>query len=193
MSATGYEETELSYHVEEEEEEERGGSVSPPREGEERLHGGGRGGESGERLPGDSGEERERVERGGEGVRGRVNGILEGRGRGRMKERGGGSGTQIPVLPIPPHVLSQLLASPGFKLQDLQDHHLLLPDPGHPPSPESPLNLESRRPQSSTPPSPPSPPKPTILQRKTTAPAGSTTTSPAFPQSTPQNLSMPRR
>ena len=95
MSATGYEETELSYHVAEdgeegeEEEEEREESASPPREEE------GVGRRLGEQW-------------GQDGAGGKVEGSP-----GGGETKGGGP----PVMAIPPHVLSQLLSSPGFSLQ----------------------------------------------------------------------------
>ena len=161
MSATGYEETDLSYHVadddEEQEREENGEggeeedvrdmredafreqSASPPRNDEDNV----RLDESHHQVP----ENRDCPSDGGE-------------------EDG-----QPPVMTIPPHVLSQILSSPGFSLQG---RNLILPghvppipvslpffavppppshyhQPSTPPASTSPLNLE-RRPKQRSPP-----------------------------------------
>ena len=114
MSATGYEETDLSYHVPEDEEHEREEngegedeeeddirdlredgirdireqSASPPRDDENNL----RLEESQHQVPEES--------------------------RDCASEEGGEDGNQgPPVMTIPPHVLSQILSSPGFSLQ----------------------------------------------------------------------------
>ena len=116
MSATGYEETDLSYHVPDDEEHERGEngegeeeeeeddirdlredgikdiireqSASPPRDTENNL----------------------RLE---ESQHHQVPEDIEERRDGG--EDGGSQGP--PVMTIPPHVLSQILSSPGFSLQ----------------------------------------------------------------------------
>ena len=113
MSATGYEETDLSYHVPDDEEHERGEngggeeeeedirdlredgikdiireqSASPPRDTENNL----------------------RLE---ESQHHQVPEDIE------ESRAGGEDGNQgPPVMTIPPHVLSQILSSPGFSLQ----------------------------------------------------------------------------
>ena len=115
MSATGYEETDLSYHVPDDEEHERGEngegddeeeedirdlredgirdtreqSASPPRDDEDNV----RLEDSQHQVPAESRD---------------------------CASDGGEDGTQNqgpPVMTIPPHVLSQILSSPGFSLQ----------------------------------------------------------------------------
>ena len=119
MSATGYEETDLSYHVPDDEEHEREEngegeyeeedemrdhmedgikdvreqSASPPRDDENNL----RLEESQHQVPEES---RDCASDGGE-------------------EHQGNQGP--PVMTIPPHVLSQILSSPGFSLQVIWD------------------------------------------------------------------------
>ena len=119
MSATGYEETDLSYHVPDDEEHEREEngegeyeeedemrdhmedgikdvreqSASPPRDDENNL----RLEESQHQVPDES---RDCASDGGE-------------------EHQGNQGP--PVMTIPPHVLSQILSSPGFSLQVIWD------------------------------------------------------------------------
>merc|ERR1719357_367543 len=104
--------------------------------------------------------------------------VAENRGSAPDDERGGSA--VPPVMTIPPHVLSQILSSPGFSLQG---RNLILP--GH--APPIPVSL---------PPAPPpsshlqtsDPTSPLNLERK---PKHRSPTSQA--DNTPHNLSLPKR
>ena len=127
MSATGYEETDLSYHVpddedyereengEEEEDEE---SVRKPTESDARaireesmrdLR------EDGCREVREQSASPPRDEEGNVRLQAGQHHVAENRGSAPDDERGGG--VVPPVMTIPPHVLSQILSSPGFSLQ----------------------------------------------------------------------------
>jgi len=183
MSATGYEETDLSYHVpddEEEHEREENGegededdirdlredgfrdsrdtrerSASPPRDEEdnERLE------ESQHQVPEES--------------------------RDCVSDGGDDGNQGPPVMTIPPHVLSQILSSPGFSLQG---RNLIIP--GH--VPPIPVSL----PYSTPPPpshhqhtTPPAPTSPLNLERRPKQRTSPTQQS----DNTPHNLSLPKR
>ena len=115
MSATGYEETDLSYHVPDDEEHERGENGEGDEEEEEDIRGlredGIRDMREQSASPPRDDEDNVRLEDSQHQV------PAESRG---CASDGGEDGTQNqgpPVMTIPPHVLSQILSSPGFSLQ----------------------------------------------------------------------------
>ena len=126
MSATGYEETDLSYHVPDDEdyereengEEEDEESVRKPTESDARafreesmrdLR------EDGCREVREQSASPPRDEEGNVRLQVGQHHVTENRGSAPDDERGGGA--VPPVMTIPPHVLSQILSSPGFSLQ----------------------------------------------------------------------------
>ena len=126
MSATGYEETDLSYHVPDDEdyereengEEEDEESVRKPTESDARaireesmrdLR------EDGCREVREQSASPPRDEEGNVRLQSGQHHVAENRGGAPDDERGGGA--VPPVMTIPPHVLSQILSSPGFSLQ----------------------------------------------------------------------------
>merc|ERR1719150_689864 len=151
MSATGYEETDLSYHVpddedyerdengEEEEDEE---NVRKPTESDARvireesmrdLR------EDGCREVREQSASPPRDEEGNVRLQAGQHHVAENRGSAPGDGRGGGA--VPPVMTIPPHVLSQILSSPGFSLQG---RNLILP--GH--APAIPVSLPAPPPSS---------------------------------------------
>ena len=127
MSATGYEETDLSYHVPDDEdyereengdEEEDEESVRKPTKSDARafreesmrdLR------EDGCREVREQSASPPRDEEGNVRLQAGQHHVAENRGSAPDDERGGGA--VPPVMTIPPHVLSQILSSPGFSLQ----------------------------------------------------------------------------
>ena len=133
MSATGYEETDLSYHVPDDEEHERGENGEGEEEEEEDIRDLREDGikdiirEQSASPPRDT-ENNLRLE---ESQHHQVpEDIEESRDGG---EDGGNQGP--PVMTIPPHVLSQILSSPGFSLQVILGYnlHLIFQIPGSEP------------------------------------------------------------
>jgi len=188
MSATGYEETDLSYHVPDDEdyereengEEEDEESVRKPTESDARafreesmrdLR------EDGCREVREQSASPPRDEEGNVRLQVGQHHVAENRGSAPDDERGGGA--VPPVMTIPPHVLSQILSSPGFSLQG---RNMILP--GH--SPPIPVSLPAPPPSSHLQTSDPT--SPLNLERK---PKHRSPTSQA--DNTPHNLSLPKR
>ena len=113
MSATGYEETDLSYHVPDDEEHERGENGEGEEEEEDDI-----------RDPREDGIKDIR-EQSASPPRDNENNLRLEESQHQVPEEsrdcasdGGADGNQRPpVMTIPPHVLSQILSSPGFSLQ----------------------------------------------------------------------------
>jgi len=173
MSATGYEETDLSYHVPDDEEHEREENGEGEEEDEDDIRdlredsfrdireGGIRDTRERSASPPRDEEDNERLEESQHQVPEESRDCVS---------DGGDDGNQgPPVMTIPPHVLSQILSSPGFSLQG---RNLIIPGhvppipvslpfstpppPSHhqhttPPAPTSPLNLERRPKQRTSP------------------------------------------
>ena len=185
MSATGYEETDLSYHVPDDEEHEREENGEGEDEEEDDI-----------RDPREDGIKDIR-EQSASPPRYDENNLRIEESQHQVPEEsrdcasdGGEDGNQgPPVMTIPPHVLSQILSSPGFSLQVIpvscplqfclhlifhfQGRNLIIPghvppipvslpysappppshyqQPSTPPAPTSPLNLERRPKQRTSP------------------------------------------
>jgi len=180
MSATGYEETDLSYHVpddEEEHEREENGEGEDEDDIRDLREGGIRGTREQSASPPRDEEDNERLEESQRQVPEESRDCVS---------DGGDDGNQgPPVMTIPPHVLSQILSSPGFSLQG---RNLIIP--GH--VPPIPVSLPF-----STPPPPshhqhttlPAPTSPLNLERRPKQRNSPTQQS----DNAPHNLSLPKR